>query len=225
MVESTVSEFTNNATAASKMLEIASLSLRSAYRVDSSVGSFVNLRHSVTNEAKVYSIQILPIATTLIRHLQEFSETCDAISFDEFKEVVHELTKEAEENFKFSKYVLELHKAVYTEFKKLEEQAKIVLSDLQMETRRYEAELNKLRRRVRKKVWLALGLAYIPIVNIIALPIVASEQEGINAKKIAISEKKELAVAAAKAIKETLVESIKEFITAIGCFISMRIFW
>lgn len=35
-------------------------------------------------------------------------------------EVVHELAKEAEENFKFSKYVLELHKAVHTEFKKLE---------------------------------------------------------------------------------------------------------
>lgn len=54
----------------------------------------------------------------------------------------------------------------------------------------------------------------------IALPIIASEQEGIIAQQIAIiSEEKELAVSAAIAIKETLVdlvEPIKELITAIS---------
>lgn len=207
-------ELSSNVMKALIMLEIASLSLRSAYvRADSSLWSFVNLRSSVTNEAKVYSIQILPIATTLIRHLQEFSETYDAISFDEFKEDVHVLAKEAEENYKLSKYVSELHKAVYAEFKKLEDQANIVLNDLQMETRRYEA---KLLRKAREKDELALVLAFIPIVNSIAPPIIASEQKAIIAQEIAINEEKKLAVAGAKAIKETLVESINEFINAIG---------
>ncbi|CAB5217336.1 unnamed protein product [Rhizophagus irregularis] len=191
LTENSDNELSSNVMKALIMLEIASLSLRSAYiRADSSLWSFVNLRSSVTNEAKVYSIQILPIATTLIRHLQEFSETYDAISFDEFKEDVHVLAKKAEENYKLSKYVSELHKAVYAEFKKLEDQANIVLNDLQMETRRYEAELPP--------------------------PIIASEQKAIIAQEIAINEEKKLAVAGAKAIKVTLVESINEFINAIG---------
>ncbi|CAG8542584.1 9944_t:CDS:2, partial [Rhizophagus irregularis] len=192
LTENSDNELSSNVMKALIMLEIASLSLRSAYiRADSSLWSFVNLRSSVTNEAKVYSIQILPIATTLIRHLQEFSETYDAISFDEFKEDVHVLAKKAEENYKLSKYVSELHKAVYAEFKKLEDQANIVLNDLQMETRRYEAELRPP-------------------------PIIASEQKAIIAQEIAINEEKKLAVAGAKAIKVTLVESINEFINAIG---------
>ncbi|PKY52505.1 hypothetical protein RhiirA4_470172 [Rhizophagus irregularis] len=210
LTENSHNELSSNVMKALIMLEIASLSLRSAYvRADSSLWSFVNLRSSVTNEVKVYSIQILPI----IRHLQEFSETYDAISFDEFKEDVHVLAKEAEENYKLSKYVSELHKAVYAEFKKLEDQANIVLNDLQMETRRYEA---KLRRKAREKDELALVLAFIPIVNSIAPPIIASEQKAIIAQEIAINEEKKLAVAGAKAIKETLVESINEFINAIG---------
>ncbi|CAB4487358.1 unnamed protein product [Rhizophagus irregularis] len=212
LTENSDNELSSNVMKALIMLEIASLSLRSAYiRADSSLWSFVNLRSSVTNEAKVYSIQILPIATTLIRHLQEFSETYDAISFDEFKEDVHVLAKKAEENYKLSKYVSELHKAVYAEFKKLEDQANIVLNDLQMETRRYEAEL---RRKAMEKDELALVLAFIPIVN--SSPIIASEQKAIIAQEIAINEEKKLAVAGAKAIKVTLVESINEFINAIG---------
>ncbi|CAB4395499.1 unnamed protein product [Rhizophagus irregularis] len=164
LTENSDNELSSNVMKALIMLEIASLSFRSAYiRADSSLWSFVNLRSSVTNEAKVYSIQILPITTTLIRHLQEFSETYDALSFDEFKEDVH----------------------------KLEDQANIVLNDLQMETRRYEAELRPP-------------------------PIIASEQKAIIAQEIAINEEKKLAVAKAKAIKETLVESINEFINAIG---------
>lgn len=49
-----------------------------------------------------------------------------------------------------------------------------------------------------------------------APPIIASEQKAIIAQEIAINEEKKLAVAGAKAIKVTLVESINEFINAIG---------
>jgi hypothetical protein len=209
--DKTLVEVGENVFKASKMLEYASLSLRSSYiTADSTVGSFVDLRRSVTNEAKVYSIEILPIATTLIQRLQEFSEYYDVLSFDEFKEFLHDLTIEAKENYLFSKYVLELHKAILVDFKKLDGQANIVLRNLEMEARKYEEDLDKLRREVNDS---AVDLAMmIPIVKLM----LANVRENPISQAIAVKEKKMLAVAAARAIQGPLLMSIREFIDAIG---------
>ncbi|RHZ81462.1 hypothetical protein Glove_120g141 [Diversispora epigaea] len=212
-----LTEVSSNVLKASKMLEYASQSLRSAYiNTDVHVDSFVKLRRSVTNEAKVYGNKILPIATALIQRLQEFSEDYDVISFDEFQEYLDELTKEAEENFKFSTYVLELHKAILTEFKKLDGQAKIVLNELELEAKYYEEKVNKFRREAKVKDNLAIGLIWIPLVNLIAIPILNNEREDIIAQSIAAEKQREFAVAATKAIEGPLIRSIGEFISAIG---------
>src|ERR1043165_4267083 len=80
----------------SLILKIAHLSLRSCYVENtSSFQEFVDLRRNVANYAMVYNKLNSPIANIVIQNTQDFIETYTALSYEDFKDCIDELTKSA----------------------------------------------------------------------------------------------------------------------------------
>ncbi|CAG8489131.1 12494_t:CDS:2 [Acaulospora colombiana] len=201
---------------AGEMLNLASLSLRACF-IDnaSSVKSFVDLRSEVTNEARVYSHKILPFANAVVLQIRKFCENYLLFSFDEFKEYIADLADEAKDNVDVCKFTCELHKAILVEFKKKEDKAKIVLKQLELEVNEFEKRKKEFLKASGTKYAWAVCLILVPVVNLIATPLLISGGDKDVVRAVAASEEKLLTVAAIEAIRDPLSYSIENFVKSI----------
>ncbi|GET04021.1 hypothetical protein GLOIN_2v1782310 [Rhizophagus clarus] len=174
--ETDLIKFSNDIIDASVQLQIASLCLRSCFvSNDLSVPEFVQLRGSVINEAKVYNTKILSFASAVITFIQQFCENYTFLTFEQFVYDIVDLADEANQRVQLSRFTAELHKSILVG----------------------EQELCKTART--NYIW-AFSLAFVPIVNVIATPILFSRAESAIRKAAAVSCEGDIAVAASRVI-------------------------
>ena len=228
VTDESLEKFRSEIVKAAENLQVATLSLRSLYVVNSSsVESFVKLRQKITNEAKVYSTTVLPVSNDLIRTIRSFFDDYRYVNINKynFKDYLNYFTREANDVVDVCKLTLELNKSILVEFKKSEDEVIRVLDQLEPETKIYEQKKKELIKSSDVRLKWAIGLALVPVVNVIAGPIlyIKSNKDIISAT--AESEEKLLTVAAAEAIKGPLIMSITNLVSAFnyisGLFIAL----
>lgn len=206
-------EFGNDIIKAAEMLQVATLSLRSLYVVNaSSVDSFVKLRKKINNEAKVYSKNVLPTSNELIRIINKLCNYYIYSDLDDFKIYFESFVRITMRGAEECDLTLKLNKKIIVEFKNNEDEVAKVLEQLESKTKEYEQKKKELMNSANVKLDWAVGLALIPVVNVIAGPIIYLNGKKNIINAIAESEEELLTVAAAEAIKGPLITSITTLI-------------
>jgi len=139
VTDESLDKFNDEIIKAAEMLQVATLSLRGLYIVNSpSVDSFVKLRKKITNDAKIYSEKVLPISSDLIRSIQNFCNLYDCVSIDYFKYYLGYFVNEADEGRKMCKVTLKHYERILMEFKNRENEVVEVLKQLELKTKEYD---------------------------------------------------------------------------------------
>ena len=215
VTDESLDEFGNDIIKATEMLQVATLSLRSLYVVNSSsVNSFVKLRQKITNEAKVYSKNVLPTSNDLIRTISRFCSLYNYVELNDFRKYFKAFVQEVKKGAEKCDLTLKLNKYILVEFKNSEDEVVKVLEQLESKTKEYEQKKKELMNSADVKLRWAIVLALIPVVNVIAGPIIYMNGRKSVINAIAESEEELLTVAAAEAIKGPLIMSITTLISS-----------
>ena len=199
-------------------MHIFSLSMRALY-TDKAVGTSTNaarkfrkLRDDTRNDAMVYLKCILPVTTKFVMSIKEYFANYDALSYEEWCEMLPDILEETTKYKELAQTVKGMYEGMMVSLKKREDQAKLVmtsLKDLQLE---YEKQKQQLEATAKTKMSWAVGLAFIPCVNMIATPWLAAASNADYAKAIAKQAESHIHEAAALVVAETLIPALANFI-------------
>lgn len=154
-------EAADDITTATNMLLIASSCLRISYLIGKKHNELSNIRTSVYTYAKLYDDKIVPFTRTAVGEIKSFCESPGInknSDFDEFLTKISYLKNAANENMILCDIILEFHKAILTEFKRVQDEATKLTLGLELDEKFKE---RKKRISFSKYDW-ASGLALIP---------------------------------------------------------------
>ncbi|KAK3714885.1 hypothetical protein QZH41_001874 [Actinostola sp. cb2023] len=198
-----------------------SLYMRSLY-VEKAVGTdsaaaqkFRQLRDDTRNDAMVYLKGVLPVSKKLVSAIDDFFDYYDGLTYEEWLENLPDILEETQSYRELCEIVVKMHEGMLIPLKQREDKAKEVmleLTELQIE---YDKKKNELEDAAHIKKGWAIGLAFIPFVNIIASPILAAYANGDMAQATANCAQARLQEAAALLVKEELIPCLKVFISGL----------
>jgi hypothetical protein len=204
---------------AGEKLRSATLALRDAFSVgDTSIYEFRQLRRSIVGDANAYRFQILPVAKWSTTSVKGFMNNFTDRSMPEILDIAGDLSKDAQTGRDLMVICRDLHKEVCSCFKRQQDKIDKVLARCEMEKRLC------LKRAEEEKAWAswhsgwAFGLAFIPVVNIIATPILANEACHNDARSLAAQSEAQLATNATIVIRDCLVTALGQYVEAMDLF-------
>ena len=116
-------------------MHLFSLSMRSLY-ADQAVGTstkaaqkFRQLRDGTRQHAMVYLKCILPITTKFVMVLKDYFATYDALSYEEWCELLPDILEETTSHKELAHTVVKMHEDVIVPLKKREDEAKIIMTE------------------------------------------------------------------------------------------------
>jgi hypothetical protein len=204
---------------AGKNLRVATLALRSAFSVaDANIDEFIQLRRSVVGDANAYRFQILPVAKESTNKVKSFMDYFTTLEMEEILGIADVLTEDAQAGHKLMVICRDCHKGVSACFKKQQDKADKVLATCELQKKHYEEQAAKEREWADWHQGWAVGLAFIPGVNLIACPLLCMEADSNLAKAVAAQEETQLAVNASFIIRDCLVEGVGRYVEAMDTF-------
>ena len=199
-------------------MRLFSLCFRALYTDEAADGhndaaaKFRKIRDDTRQDAMVYLKCILPVTTSFIRSVKKYFENYEALSYEEWLNTLPDILEDTKEHKDFTQSLLDMYRKIMVPFKKREDDAKRLMrefEDLQSKYKKlcaeYEATANK------KKKW-ANALLFVPVVNLIAYPLLGKSARKNNAKALASKTDAEFHQNAARAVAETLNPALSSFI-------------
>jgi hypothetical protein len=199
-------------------MHIFSLSMRALY-TDKAVGTSTNaarkfrkLRDDTRNDAMVYLKCILPITTKFVMSIKEYFANYDALSYEEWCEMLPDILEETTTYKELAQTVKGMYEEMMVALKIRQDDAKIIMTEFKDLQRKYEKEKAELEAKANTKAGWAIGLAFVPFVNLIASPLLASSADDDMAKAVAKQAESNIQEAAALVVAETLIPALTNFI-------------
>ena len=199
-------------------MRIFSLTMRSLY-AEKAVGTktelarrFRNLRDETRNDAMIYLKGILPISTKLISSISEYFEYYEALDFEEWCDMIADILEETTGYRQLCEVLLKMHEDIMVTLKKRKDSAMTMIDEFKDLTERYEMQSKELEQRASvKRVW-ALSLAWVPGVNVIAVPLLHASASTDLAESIAKDKQAAIAEAASITVATALIPALEAFI-------------
>ncbi|CAB3993905.1 Hypothetical predicted protein [Paramuricea clavata] len=199
-------------------MHLFSLSMRALY-TDKAVGTstdaacrFRKLRDDTRNDAMVYLKYILPITTKFVMSIKEYFANYDALSYEEWCEMLPDILEETTTYKELAQTVKGMYEEMMVPLKRRQDEAKIIMTEFKDLQRKYEKEKKELEATAKAKMGWAIGLLWIPGVNLIASPLLASSADDDMAKAVAKLAESEIQKAAVLVVSETLLPALTNFI-------------
>jgi len=190
-------------------LKIATLALRSCYTVQaSSIAEFTKFRKDMTTKAIVYKDKVLPLATLSLQRVKDFMLYFKDLSYEDCLDIADDIAEEARNNQALMVLNRDTHMAMCAEFKRMEDHITVVLKTCKLEAEEQQKKSEALSASAEKKMGWAIGLAFIPVVGLVASPLLLKSAAGNRVESIAAGEEAKLAVAAATAIRDALAGAL-----------------
>ena len=203
-------------------MRIFSLCMRSLYS-DQALGTsskgaskFRELRDNTRNDAMVYLKGVLPLSTKLVSSISEYFEYYEALEYEEWRGMLSGILEETTGHRELCQTLLKMHEDILVPLKERQDQALVIIEELkhlQEEFKRKKKELEDMAGT--KRSW-AIGLAFIPLVNLIASPMLSASAESDLADAVAKGCEAKVQEAAAIAVSNTLIPALKGFIDGIS---------
>lgn len=202
-------------------MRLFSLAMRSLY-AENAVGTdngtarrFRELRDNTRNDALVYLKVVLPVCTKFVASLEDYFQNYEALTFEDWKEVLEDIRDETRTCKEVAETCVKMHEDMLIPLKKREDEAKALIKEfknLEMEYRKQEEEFKKNAKT--KRGW-AFGLAFVPVVNVIATPMLYASADADIAKALANAEQSKINGASVLVVSKTLIPALKDFIASL----------
>lgn len=194
-----------------------SLTLRSLY-VQNAVGTnaqlairFRKLRDDTRNDAMVYLKGILPLSTKFVSSISEYFEYYQALEYDDWCEMISDILKDTIGYRQICETLLKMHEDILVPLKKRKDEAMIMVTEFKDLREEYERQKSKLEAKASDKSIWACFLAFIPVVNIIATPLLACSAQSDMAEAVAKGMQAHIQEAASITVSQTLIPALEAF--------------
>ena len=139
---------------------------------DSNWQEMTRVRDNIRDKAIVYSKVILPKANKFVSNFELYFENYTELSFEEWEKSLDDIINETKEHEIEGKTIVDFHKKLLTDLRKdkdellLMEKAKAELG------LKYLNEAKKLQEKAKTKRKWAVGLSFVPLINVLVLPVI-----------------------------------------------------
>ena len=203
-------------------MRIFSLCMRSLYS-DQAVGTnskgarkFRELRDKTRNDAMVYLKGVLPLSTKLVSSISEYFEYYEALEYEEWREMLSDILEETIGYREMCQALLKMHEDILVPLKEREDQARVIVKEFKHLQQEFEKKKEELEGSASTKRSWAVSLAFVPIVNVIASPMLCAAAESDLAGAVAKGCEANVQEAAAIIVSESLIPALKNFISGIS---------
>jgi len=208
------------------MMRIFLLSMRSLF-TENAVGTssstaqkFQKLRDDTRNNAVVYVKGVLPVVKQCVSDIKSYFEYYEELTMDQWWQSIDYIIEAAKANEQACDALVEIHQGIITELKKRRDGATTLMSEMTDLSAEYEKKAQKLQESADYKNAWAIGLLFVPVVNVLAYPLLRRSAFG----DLVVSDEQrteaEIQIAAAGVVKKTLVPALSKFIDGLQEFAS-----
>lgn len=199
-------------------MRLFSLAMRSLY-AESAVGSnsataqkFRKLRDNTRNDAMVYLKVVLPLSTNFVASISEYFEYYEALEFEEWKDMLSDILEETVGYRELSETLVKMHEDILVSLKKRQDEAKIILQEYKGLQQEFEKKKKELEEKAAFKRNWAIGLAFVPYVNAIAVPLLTALAHSDTVEAIAKGAESQIQESASLVVSNTLMPALQNFI-------------
>ena len=205
-------------------MRMFSLAMRSLY-AENAVGSssntntaqkFRKLRDDTRNDAMVYLQGVLPLSTKFVASISEYFEFYEALEFDDWNQLLSDILEETIAYRELADETLvKMHEDILVPLKKRQDEAGIILKEfiaLQME---FEKKKKELEDSAATKRVLAVGLLFVPFVNVVATPLLVASSGFDMVHAVAKGAESKIQDATSVTVSKTLIPALEAFIGGI----------
>ena len=163
----------------------------------------------------VYLRGVLPLSTKLVSSINEYFECYEALEYKEWPYMLSDILEETIGYRELCQALLQMHEDILVPLKEREDQARSIIKELKHLQREFERKRKELEEKAGSERSWAVGLAFVPIVNMIvsALSLAAAEED--LAESVAKGCEEQIQEVAA-AVSNTLIPALKGFISGIS---------
>ena len=205
-----------------KNIQSFSSSMNSLYE-DESLGTFSeagiklrNLRDDTRDAALVCLKDILPISTSFVSSVSDYFEYYDTMGYEQWCKLIPCILQKTIGYRQLSEKIRQVYEYSLIPLKQRQDQASIVQAEMSELKERYERKKTELNDTADTKKGWAIGLAFVPIVNIFATPalaVAAGEDYALANKNAAQAANME---AAAIKVGQTLIPALHALVSGIA---------
>lgn len=176
---------------------------------------FKKLRDDTRNDSMVYLKGVLPTSTQFVTSVSEFFGYYEAMEYNKWREMLPYIISKTVGYRQHGERLLQMHEDMLIRLKKRQGEASLVATELRDLKEMYERKRREFEDTASTKAGWAIGLAFVPFVNLIASPALAAssrsnmESAAINSTLAANQE-----VAALK-VSTILIPALQAFINGI----------
>ena len=203
-------------------MRLFSICMRSLYS-DQAVGTnskgarkFRELRDKTRNDAMVYLKGVLPLSIQLVSSISEYFEYYEALEYEEWREMLSDILEETIGYREMCEALEKTHEDILVPLKEREDQARVIVKEFKHLQQEFEKKKEELEGSASTKRSWAVSLAFVPIVNVIASPMLCAAAESDLASAVAKGCEANVQEAAAIIVSESLIPALKNFISGIS---------
>ena len=163
----------------------------------------------------VYLRGVLPLSTKLVSSINEYFECYKALEYEEWLYMLSDILEETIGYRELCQALLQMHEDILVPLKKREDQARSIIKELKHLQREFERKRKELEEKAGSERSWAVGLAFVPIVNMIVSPLSLAAAEEDLAESVAKGCEEQIQEVAA-AVSNTLIPALKGFISGIS---------
>ncbi|KAJ7382627.1 hypothetical protein OS493_033683 [Desmophyllum pertusum] len=176
---------------------------------------FRKIRDETRNDSMVYLKSVLPLSTQFVASVSEFFGYYEAFEYNKWCEMLPYILEKTVGYRQHTETLLQMHEDMLVHLKKRQGEARIVVTELRDLKDKYERRRREYEDTASTKRGWAIGLAFVPFVNLIASPALAASsqsdmQEAAVNRSLAASQE-----TAAVTVSSTLIPALQAFINGI----------
>ena len=199
-----------------------SASMKSLYQDDSLVtytGPGMKLRKvldDTRDDALVCLEEVLPFSTKFVSAVSKYFDYYEALDYEQWRRCIPQILEETVGYRTFAESLLRRYEDTLIPIKRREQDARLVAAESRELKERFERRKRELEDTASTKRGWAIGLAFVPFVNFIASPALASSAASDFAEAAENGAKAEIQEATALKVSQKLIPALQDLVTGVA---------
>ena len=220
--EKQVVALTNSLPQLYENLRMFSSSMRSLYAEkcvpgdSAQIAQFRELRDDTRCDAIAYWNELMPLTTDSIQWIADFFKYYEELDFKRWKASLGIIILKAEGCKQACLTLVRRHEAELVPLKQRQDKAKVMVQELENLEKEYQKEVARLEADAAESRGWAIGLSWIPIVNVIATPLLLADASSVSKKAAAAREDCKVILYTTGVTSHTLIPALGHFIDGLS---------
>lgn len=167
-------------------------------------------------DALVCLEEVLPFSTKFVSAVSKYFEYYEALDYKQWCRCIPQILEETVGYRTFAESLRQRYEDTLIPVKRREQDARLVAAESRELKERFERRKRELEDTASTKRGWAIGLAFVPFVNLIASPVLASSADSDFTEAAENGAKAEIQEATALKVSRKLIPALQDFVTGIG---------